>query len=50
MFHKLANTIAVDAKSAEVKATKDIKDDTKKYRIDEVNTDPSSSEADGPLF
>ena len=50
MFHKLANTISVEAKDAEIKATKNIKDDTKKYRIDEVNTDPSSSEADGPLF
>ena len=46
-FHDLANFIGVDAKTSEVKATKEIKNDSKKYKIDDVETNPST---DGPLF
>ena len=47
MFHKVADKIAIDGKSAEITANKDIKADTKQYKIDEVNTDPSN---DNVLF
>lgn len=46
-FHDLANYIGVDAKTSEVKATKEIKSDSKKYKIDDVESNPST---DGPLF
>lgn len=46
-FHDLANFIGVDAKTTEVKATKEIKNDSKKYKIDDVESNPST---DGPLF
>lgn len=57
LFHKVADTIAVEAKVSERKATQEIKQDTKRYKIDEVETDPSggfgnssSSSDDGSLF
>ena len=50
MFHNAANKIAVEAKSSEVQATREIRNDTKKYRIDDVNTNPSNDSSDGPLF
>jgi hypothetical protein len=46
-FHDLANFIGVDAKTSEVKATKEIKSDSRKYKIDDVETNPAT---DGPLF
>jgi hypothetical protein len=46
-FHDLANFIGVDAKTSEVKATKEIKNDSRKYKIDDVETNPAT---DGPLF
>lgn len=48
-FRKIADKLAVKAKQAENKADKDIKDDNKKSKIDDVETDPSSKD-DGPLF
>lgn len=47
-FHKIADKLAVEAKTAENKATTEIKKDDKKQKIDDIDTDPSSS--DGPLF
>jgi len=47
-FYKLANVIAIDNKSAEVKADNDIKKDKEKYKIDDI--EPSSDQQDGPLF
>lgn len=48
-FHSIANAVAVDTKSSEVKADKEIKEDNRKYKVDEV--DPTSdTAADGPLF
>jgi hypothetical protein len=46
-FYKLANMIAVDNKSAEVKADNDIKKDKEKYKMDDVDPNPDQ---DGPLF
>lgn len=48
MFHKVADKIAIDAKSSDTKASREIKADTKKYRLDSVNTNPT--DAEGPLF
>ena len=48
MFHKVADKIAIDAKSSDMKASREIKADTKKYRLDSVNTNPT--DAEGPLF
>ena len=47
-FRKVADAIAVEATQAERKATKEISVDTKAYKIDEVETEPGSS--DSPLF
>jgi hypothetical protein len=46
-FHEISDFIAVDAKTSEVKANKDIKRDKKEYNIDEVEPSQSSG---GPLF
>lgn len=46
-FHEISDFIAVDAKSSEVKANNDIRRDKKEYKIDDVETEPSSG---GPLF
>ena len=42
VFHQIADAVAVEAKTSERKATQDIKSDSKKYKIDDVNTDPGS--------
>jgi hypothetical protein len=48
-FHKLSNAIAVDNKGSEVKATNDIKKDSKDYRIDDIENEPVEP-GSGPLF
>ena len=48
-FRQIADKLAVEAKTAENKADKEIKKDNKKYRIDDVETNPSEV-SDGPLF
>jgi hypothetical protein len=50
MFHTAADKIAVECKSAEVQATKEIKNDSRKYRLDDVNTNPANDDSDGSLF
>ena len=47
-FRKLADFLAVNANKSEREATNDIKKDSKQYKIDDVETDPTGS--DGPLF
>ena len=47
-FHNIANALQVDAKSSEVKATKEIKQDSKKYKIDDIDTNADT--AGGSLF
>ena len=47
-FHKISNYLAVDAKGSEVEATKEIKRDQQKYKIDDV--EPGNSGDGGPLF
>ena len=47
-FRKVADFLAVNANKSEREATRDIKSDSKQYKIDDVETDPSGS--DGPLF
>lgn len=49
LFHSVANKIGIDSKSAEVQATKDLKEDTRKYKMDEINSNPAVA-MDGPLF
>ena len=46
-FHEISDFIAVDAKTSEVKANKEIKKDKKEYNIDEVEPAQTSG---GPLF
>ena len=48
-FRQIADKLAVEAKTAENKADKEIKKDNKKYRIDDVETNPAEV-SDGPLF
>ena len=43
MFRKIGNQLAVDAKSADAKAKKDMKNDSKKYKLDEVNSEKLDS-------
>lgn len=52
LFRKLSDFLAVEAKQSERKATNDIKEDSKSYKIDEVETNPAPSDGspDGPLF
>jgi hypothetical protein len=51
-FRKLADKIAIDHNKNERAATNQIKADSKKYRIDDVNTNPDTamSSTGGPLF
>ena len=49
VFRKLADSIAVDAKTSERTATNDIKKDSKTYKIDDVETQPDAGSGD-PLF
>lgn len=42
-FHKIADLIAVEAKASEREATNNIKQDTRKYKVDEVDTDYGTS-------
>jgi len=51
-FRKLADKIAIDHNKNERTATNQIKADSKKYRIDDVNTNPDTamSSTGGPLF
>lgn len=46
-FHSIADTVAVEVKTSEIEATKEIKKDRTEYRIDDVEP---SGESDGPLF
>ena len=46
-FRKLADFLAVNANKSEREATNEIKKDSKQYKIDDVETDPTG---DGPLF
>ena len=48
-FRQIADKLVVEAKTAENKADKEIKKDNKKYRIDDVETNPADA-SDGPLF
>lgn len=47
-FHKISNFLTVDAKGSEVEATKEIKRDQQKYKIDDV--EPGATGDNGPLF
>ena len=51
-FRKLADKIAIDHNKNERAATNQIKADSRKYRIDDVNTNPDTamSSTGGPLF
>lgn len=46
-FHDIADSVAVEVKSSEIEATKEIKKDRTEYRIDDIEP---SSESDEPLF
>lgn len=50
-FHKIADSIAVDAKTSEREATNKIKEDRKEYKIDEIDNaemqDPEKEENNG---
>ena len=50
LFHSTADKIAIDSKGAEVQATKELKEDDRKYKMDEVETNPVNTVTDGPLF
>ena len=50
LFHATANKIAIEDRNAENKATADLKEDNRKYKMDEVNSNPANSTVDGPLF
>lgn len=45
-FHKIADAIAIDSNNAEKNATSDIKNDNKKYKMDDVD----NNDDDGALF
>ena len=49
-FHDLAEKIRVDTKGAEVAATRDIKADQKKYKLDDVNANPANDGVAEPMF
>jgi hypothetical protein len=51
-FRKLADKIAIDHNKNEREATNMIKSDSRKYKIDDVNTNPDTamSSTGGPLF
>lgn len=53
-FHKIADAIAVEAKVCERQATNEVKRDSKKYKVDEVDTNSdfgtTSGEPSGSLF
>lgn len=49
IFRKISNAVAVEAKVAERQATKEIKDDSKEYKIDDVESNPAPTDG-GPLF
>ena len=42
VFHQISDAVAVEAKTSERRATQEIKNDSRKYKIDDVNTDPGS--------
>lgn len=50
LFHATANKIAIEDRNAENTATKELKEDGKKYKMDEVNSNPANTGIDGPLF
>jgi hypothetical protein len=50
LFHVTANKIAIEDRNAENKATSDLKEDNKKYKMDEVDSNPANSTISGPLF
>ena len=50
LFHATANKIAIEDRNAENKATADLKEDNKRFKMDEVNANPANSTIDGPLF
>lgn len=47
LFHAISNKINIDSKESEIQATKELKEDSKKYKMDEINSNPA---IDGPLF
>lgn len=49
VFHSTADKIAIDSKTAEITATKDLKADNQKYKMDEINTNPANMDS-GSLF
>ena len=50
LFHATADKIAIDSRGAEIEATKTMKEEDKKYKMDEVNSNPASIDTGGPLF
>ena len=50
LFHSVSNKIAIDSKESEVKATRDLKEDSRKLKMDEVESNPANVTNSGPLF
>lgn len=51
LFHQTADKIAVDVKQSETEANRELKQDSKRYRIDEVDPNPEpSDQEDDSLF
>ena len=51
LFHKIADKIGIDSKEAEIKATKDIKADHQRFKMDEVEHNPANvGGTNEPLF
>lgn len=49
-FHDIADFIAVDSKTSEIKANSEIKKDKKEYKVDEIEASGPSDGGGGPLF
>ena len=50
LFHDIADKISIDSKEAENMATKELKNDSKALRMDEVESNPAGPVSDDPLF
>ena len=50
LFHDIADKISIDSKEAEHTATKELKNDSKALRMDEVESNPAGPVSDDPLF
>ena len=46
-FHKIADSIAIEGKTAEVEATKEIKQEKHEYKIDDIESTGTDSTSDG---